>query len=72
MSVRLIASGDGFCFGFRCDGGCSRPEIIALLLPDGWEAMRTEQGDLLHRCMSCRFDLVIEPVLRDLGWEEAA
>jgi hypothetical protein len=71
MSVRLIRSGGGFAFGFRCDGGCSRPEIVALVVPPGWESMPTAGGPL-HRCLNCRFDLIVEPLLRDLGWEAAA
>lgn len=72
MSVRLISSDGGFCFGYRCDGGCDRPEIVALRLPAGWETLRTAQGEILCRCPSCRFDIVVEPLLRDLGWTEAA
>jgi hypothetical protein len=72
MSVRLICCGGGFALGFRCDGGCARPEIIALVLPDGWEPLRTEHGELLHRCGNCRFDLIVEPLIRDLRWRDAA
>jgi hypothetical protein len=71
VSVRLIRSDGGFAFGFRCDGGCDRPELIALR-PPGWETLRTAQGEMLCRCPGCRFDVIIEPVLRDLGWTEAA
>jgi hypothetical protein len=68
--VRLISCAGGFAFGFRCDSGCKRPEIVALVLPAGWERLHTDLGDL-HRCPSCRFDLLVEPLLRDLGWEAA-
>jgi hypothetical protein len=71
VSVRQISSADGFAFGFRCDGGCKRPEIIALVPPTGWDVMRTEQCELLHRCPNCQFDLIVEPLIRDLGWTEA-
>ena len=72
MSARLLCADGGFAFSFRCDGGCSRPAIIALTLPGGWETLRTEQGEILHRCPGCRFDQIVEPLLRDLGWEAAA
>jgi hypothetical protein len=64
MSVRLLRSDLGFCFAFRCDAGCERPEIVALVPIEG--------GGLLHRCPSCRFDLIVEPLIRDLGWRRAA
>jgi hypothetical protein len=72
MSVRLLRSDLGFAFAFRCDGGCKRPDIVALTLPVGWEPLRTAQGELLHRCPGCRFDLIVEPLIRDLGWRRAA
>ena len=71
MSVQLLRSDLGFAFSFRCDGGCSRPAIIALTLPPGWEVMPSTEG-LVHRCGNCRFDLIVEPLIRDLGWEAAA
>jgi hypothetical protein len=72
VSVRLISSAGGFCFGFRCDGGCSRPEVVALLLRDGWETLRTAEGELLCRCGGCRFDVLVEPLELDFSWPEAA
>jgi hypothetical protein len=68
----MVSAGQSFAFGFRCDGGCKRPEIIALVPPAGWEALRTEQGEILHRCPGCRFDLIVGPLIRDLGWGRAA
>ena len=72
MSVRLISCGDSFAFGFRCDAGCKHSEIIALVPSSDWETLRTDRGEILHRCPSCRFDLVVEPLLMDLGWRRAA
>ena len=66
MSVRLIRAGDGFALGFRCDA-CSRPEIVALLLPGGWEVLSRPGEPLLHRCGNCRFWNIVEPLERDLG-----
>jgi hypothetical protein len=71
MSVRMVSAGEGFALGFRCNA-CSRPEIIALVPPAGWEALQTEQGELLHRCWDCRFWNIVEPLKLDLGWREAA
>lgn len=71
MSVVLLRSDLGFAFSFRCDGGCSRPTIIALTLPPGWEVMPSTKG-LLHRCGGCRFWNIVEPFELDLGWEAAA
>ena len=72
MSVRLISSAGGFCFGFRCDGGCSRDEVVALLIPDGWETLETVEGERLCRCPGCRFNVLVESLELDFGWPEAA
>jgi hypothetical protein len=58
----LIRSADGFAFGYRCDC-CSRPEIVALTLPAGWEPRRREDGHLDHVCSLCWFDEIVA-----VGW----
>jgi hypothetical protein len=72
VSVRLLRSDLGFAFAFRCDGGCKRPEIVALTLPPGWESLPVEGGSLVHRCPDCRFRLLVEPLEADIAWREAA
>jgi hypothetical protein len=71
MSVRLLRSDLGFAFAFRCDGGCSRPEIIALTVPAGWEALPTDGGGLVHRCPDCHFWTLVEALEADFEWREA-
>jgi hypothetical protein len=72
MSVRLVKTTSEFCFGFRCDGGCGRAELLALTLPAGWEALPVAGGALVHRCPDCRFRLLVEPLEADIAWREAA
>jgi hypothetical protein len=66
VSVRLVRSGDSFAFAFRCDH-CDRPEIVALLIPGGWNATRDDDDVLRHTCGCCRFDRIAA----ELGWEVA-
>lgn len=70
MSARLVKTTTEFCFGFRCNA-CSRPEVIALTLPDGWEALSESGGPLLHRCPNCRFWNIVEALEIDLEWRSA-
>jgi hypothetical protein len=66
VSVRLLKGDFSFAFAFACDS-CERPQVVALLLPDGWEAKRGANGALRHTCPGCRFTAIVE----ELGWRAA-